>query len=71
MERETIRHEAAYLVEAAGGPILVYVIEAEDLEQADRAFTTSSLAIDHEHRAIMQEVIDEPFPAEQLLDLRR
>jgi hypothetical protein len=71
LARETVRHEAAWLLETSDGPIVVYAIEAEDLDEADRAFADSPLPIDHEHRAVMSEVAAGPAPAEQLLDLRR
>jgi hypothetical protein len=60
--RETIRHEMGYLVEGREGPLLVYAMEAEDFEQAGRAFRESRLPIDLEHRQIMEEVL-EPGPA--------
>ena len=68
--QETVRHEAAWLMETAEGTILVYAIEAEDLEQAQRAITENPLPIDLEHRAVMDEVIEVPIELEQLLDER-
>lgn len=70
LANESVHHEAAWLLEPAEGPILVYAIEAEDLTRVDRAFESSSFAIDHEHRRLMDEVLMEPFPSEPLLDLR-
>jgi hypothetical protein len=35
--QETVRHEAAWLLETSAGPILVYAIEADDLDEAQRA----------------------------------
>jgi hypothetical protein len=68
--QETVRHEAAWLLETAEGPILVYAIEAEDLEQARRAVEEHPQPIDLEHLAVMEEVLGAPYPAEQLLDER-
>lgn len=68
---EGVRHEAAWLLETAEGPILVYAIEAEDLARVDDAFKASTFPIDHEHWRIMDEVLAGAFPAEALLDLRR
>jgi hypothetical protein len=70
LANESVRHEAAWLLESAEGPILVYAIEAEDLIRVDRAFESSSFPIDHEHRRVMDEVLVEPFPSEPLLDLK-
>lgn len=70
LANESVRHEAAWLLQTPDGPILVYAIEAEDLAQVDRAFRSSSFRIDHDHRRVMDEVLMEPFPSEALLDLR-
>jgi uncharacterized protein DUF6176 len=67
---ESVRHEAAWLLETAEGPILAYAIEAEDLTRVDHAFKSSTFPIDHEHRRVMDDVLMEPFPSESLLDLR-
>jgi hypothetical protein len=68
--QESVRQEAAWLMETAEGTILVYAIEAEDLEQAQRAVEEKPLPIDLEHRAAMDEVIEVPIELEQLLDER-
>ena len=68
--QETVRQEAAWLMETAEGTILVYAIEAEDVEQAQRAVEEKPLPIDLEHRAVMDEVIEVPIELEQLLDER-
>jgi hypothetical protein len=70
LANESVRHEAAWLLQTVDGPILVYAIEAEDLTQVDQAFQSSSFRIDHDHRRVMDEVLMEPFPSEALLDLR-
>lgn len=67
---ESVRHKAAWLLQTAEGPILVYAIEAEDLALVDRAFESSPYPIDHEHRRVMDESLLDPFPSEPLLDLR-
>ncbi len=67
--QETVRHELAYLIQGSDGPILVYIIEAEDLEQAARAVRENPLPIDLEHRQVMTEVLGDPVSAESLLDM--
>src|SRR5215471_12768966 len=67
--QETVRHELAYLIEGPAGPILVYLIEAEDLEQAARTARESHLPIDLEHRRVMAEVLSDPVGADCLLDI--
>jgi hypothetical protein len=68
--QETVRQEAAWLMETVEGTILVYAIEAEDLDQARRAVEKNPFPIDLEHRAVMDEVIEVPIELEQLLDER-
>ena len=55
--QEGVRHEQAYLLEGASGPVLVYAIEVEDMDAAQRAYETSTLAIDAEHRSVMNAVL--------------
>jgi hypothetical protein len=68
--QETVRQEAAWLMETVEGTILVYAIEADDLDQAERVAKEHPLRIDLEHRAVMDEVIEVPIELEQLLDER-
>jgi hypothetical protein len=55
--QETMRHEIAYLIETREGPVLVYAMEAEDLEQAAAAYQGSALPIDREHHDVMADVL--------------
>lgn len=71
LEQETVRTECGYLVEAAEGPVLVYVMEAEDLTVAKAIVNQNPHAIDLEHRAVMRDVLDGPAQCEQLLNLSR
>jgi len=56
-EQEGVRHEAAYLLEAAEGPVLVYAIELQDEARAMQAFESSTVPIDLEHRRRMDDVL--------------
>ena len=56
--QEGVRHEQAFILEGSEGPLLLYVIEAGDHEQARMAFIASTLQIDAEHRRVMAEVLD-------------
>jgi hypothetical protein len=49
---ETVRHEQAFVLETVDGPVLVYVMEAEDLERGRAAFAQSSHPIDQEHKRL-------------------
>jgi len=68
--QETVRHEMAFIVKGADGPILVYVTEAEDFDQARLAYQASTLPIDTEHRQVMKEVTDGAAPVEALYECR-
>jgi hypothetical protein len=51
--QEGTRSESAHLLQGEEGPILVYVMEVDNPEEAARAYAESTLPIDAEHKAIM------------------
>jgi len=57
MAREGTRHEQAYLVTTADGPLLIYAMEAADPYQAKRTFKDSTDPMDVEHKRVMEEVL--------------
>ena len=65
---ETVRHEVAYLMDTSNGLVLVYAIEAEDLDRASLAVVERPLAIDLEHRKVMTEILGEEIELEPILD---
>ena len=67
---EGVRHEQAYLLRTADGTVLVYAVEVEDPEAAQRAYVASSLPIDKQHRVVMQAVQAGPADAELLYEVR-
>jgi len=68
-EAETVRAEQAYIISSSDGPLLVYAMEAEDFDRGRQAFAASKHAIDHEHRAVMQECLDESLELRPLYDV--
>jgi len=54
---ETVRSEQAFLVQTADGLMLIYAVEATDLECARAAFEQSSHAIDAGHKKVMSECL--------------
>jgi len=68
-KQETVTHEQAYLLTVGDSKALIYIVEADDLEQASTAYKSSSLPIDAEHRSIMQEVLENRMPIELLYDV--
>jgi hypothetical protein len=63
-------HESIFLLEGRYGPIVAHVIGVEDPERAREGYRASALPIDLEHREIMEEVLAEALPVEELLNLR-
>ena len=66
--QEGTYQEQAYLAEIAGRSLLIYVMDAQDHEQAARAFKESTLPIDVEHRRIMNRVLGERVKVELLYE---
>lgn len=67
--QETVEREMAFLLEGRDGPVLVYVIEAEDMEQCQRVVRERPFPIDLEHREVMMSVLEGPAQVETLLDV--
>jgi hypothetical protein len=67
-KQEGVRHELAYLIDGADGPVLIYAMEAADHEHAAAAYAQSSLPIDLEHRRIMKQVLGGRVPGELLYE---
>ncbi|HEX9123720.1 MAG TPA: DUF6176 family protein [Actinomycetota bacterium] len=66
---ETVRHEAALLANVGGEPVLIHLMEAEDLDQAHRAAEEDPLPIDPEHRARMREVLGDEVRLQTVYDI--
>jgi len=66
---ETVRAEQAFIVNGESGPILVYIMEAEDFERGAKAYAESTHKIDAEHRSVMKECLSEPMPLAPLYDV--
>ncbi len=66
--QEGTRREQAYLAEIMGRPVLIYVMDVQHPEQAARAFKESALAIDLEHKRVMDRVLDERVKLELLYE---
>lgn len=64
-----VRAEQAFILPGVSGGILVYVSEMGDAHHAARTFDASTLAIDIEHRRVMEECLEgglEVTPAYQM-----
>jgi len=68
-KQETVRHEQGYLLQINGGTALMYIVEAEDLEQASNAYKNSAFSIDSEHRNILKQTLANRIPTELLYDV--
>lgn len=67
---ETCTHEQAFLIEGKDGPVVVYVMEVEDVGRSQQAVERSSHPIDADHQAVMRRAVGHEVPSELLLDLR-
>jgi hypothetical protein len=67
---EGVSHETAVLFETADGPVIVYALEAEDLDRVYTVAQDSKHMIDADHKRVMDAALGEPVPIEVLLDLR-
>jgi hypothetical protein len=67
---EGCTHEQALLIEGKDGPVVVYVMEVDDVEQSQRAARTSKHPLDKDHKRVMQDAVGDAVPCEVLLDLR-
>jgi len=70
-EREGMRHEQAYLLYTSDGPILVYAMEADDVQAAQSRYASSPLPIDAEHQRVLLEVSEATLTPELLFEARR
>lgn len=68
---EGCRHEQAYLISDSDGPMLLYVMEVEDIERSQLDAGSSLHLIDADHERVMGRAIGDPVEAELLLDLVR
>ena len=66
--QEGVRHEMGYLLEDRHGPILVWVMEVHDRDEATRAFLNSKLPIDLQHKQMMRELFAEWIKPEVVYD---
>lgn len=67
---EGCSHEQAVLIEGKDGPLIVYVMEVEDVDRSKRAAVESKHPIDVQHQRVMRTAVGEAVPSEVLLDLR-
>jgi len=65
---EGVRHEQAFVIASDTGPLLVCVVEAENHDAAAAACKKSALAIDGEHRAVLNECLCERVQVEPLFE---
>jgi hypothetical protein len=66
---EGCTHEQAFLIEGNEGPVVIYVMEVEDVERSREVFGSSQHQIDADHKRVMQAAVRGPVAAELLLDL--
>jgi hypothetical protein len=60
-----------HLLSGVDGPVLLYVMDVDDVEKAQRAFATSKLPIDVEHKRVMRACSLGPAESEVLFECSR
>jgi hypothetical protein len=69
LAHEGCRHEQAYLLSDSEGPLLLYVMEVEDVERSSEVVGTSSHPIDADHLRVMTQAVGDSVETELVLDL--
>jgi hypothetical protein len=70
MNNDTIRSEAAYLIDTSNGPILVHASDADDPEFAERMRYENKLPLAEDFRTVMHEVMIEPMSVTPIFEKR-
>jgi len=66
---EGVRHEQAFILETAEGPILVWAAELDDPAHAKHVFERSSHPIDIEHERVLRQCLGERIKLTPSLDV--
>jgi hypothetical protein len=66
---EGCRHEQAFLFSDSEGPMLLYVMEVENVEHSRQAAESSQHPIDEDHRLVMNRALADTVEAKLVLDL--
>ncbi|RIK42567.1 MAG: hypothetical protein DCC58_10830 [Chloroflexi bacterium] len=67
--QEGVHAEKAWLIHTADGVVLAYALIVDDIDAAFAAHRASTLPIDHEHAAVMQEIDGGPLDVEQIWEM--
>lgn len=66
---ESVRAEQAYIVPGVSGPILIYIMEAENFDQDSKAYAESRHPTDTTHREVMRECVGDSLGLKPLYDV--
>jgi hypothetical protein len=67
--REGMRQEKAYLLDLDDGPLLIYLMDAEDIDVAGEAYQSSDLPIDLDHRRTLAALLEDSLPADVIYEI--
>src|SRR5580704_17380783 len=65
---EGCTHEQEFLIDGADGPVVVYVMEVDDIDASEQAARSSGHPIDADHKRVMEQLVGDPIASELLLD---
>lgn len=66
LQHERMLSETAFLEQRDDGDYLLYYMEAEDLDHVFESFESSPYEIDHEHQAVLDEVLADDQPDQDI-----
>lgn len=69
LRAEGVSHETAVIIDTSDGPVIVYMMQTDDIDHARRVGAASTHAIDQRHHEVMRAADDGPAPHHLVLDL--
>jgi hypothetical protein len=71
LDDEGCAHEQVFLIQPTQGPVVIYIMQVDDIEASLEAARSSQHPVDADHKRVMQHAVGATLPSELLLDLRR
>jgi hypothetical protein len=68
---EGCTHEQVFLIEGTHGPVVISIMQVDDIEASQEAARSSRHPIDADHKRVMEHAVGASLASELLLDLRR
>ncbi len=69
LRAEGVTHETALILDTSDGPVIVYAMETDDIDQARAVGAASTRPIDQRHHEVMRAADDGPAPHHLVLNV--